>query len=112
MMGAIQGSHRPKPWCDHRIRFKTYQKTPGFGDAPDLRAPYCALFLGLKGSTDTLFIGLYAAELVGPLPADRPHPITGNVRLKDRDASDYRVATPETIGSITPDAELLTMEAG
>ncbi|WP_240663699.1 hypothetical protein [Sphingomonas sp. UV9] len=35
----------------------------------------------------------------------------GNVGLKAREASDYRVSILETIGSTTPDAELLALEA-
>lgn len=63
-------------WRDHRARFEAYQETQAFGDAPDLRAPYWASFVGLPGK-DTLFVGLYSAELVGALPADRAHPVTG-----------------------------------
>ncbi len=65
-------------WRDHRDRFEEYQETQAFGDAGDLRAPYWASFVGLPGK-ETLFVGLYSAELVGPLPADRPHPVTGGV---------------------------------
>lgn len=64
-------------WRDQRPRFDAYQETQAFGDEPDLRAPIWASFVGLPGSTETLFVGMYEAELVGPLPADRPHPITG-----------------------------------
>ncbi len=63
-------------WRDHRPRFEAYQETQAVGDAPDLRAPWWASFVGLPG-TETLFVGLYSAELIGPLPADRPHPVTG-----------------------------------
>lgn len=65
-------------WRDHRPRFEAYQETQGFGDGPDLRAPWWASFVGLPG-TDTLFVGLYVAELIGPLPADRQHPVTGGI---------------------------------
>lgn len=34
--------------------------------------------MGLPGP-ETLFVGLYSAELVRPLRADRPHPVTGGV---------------------------------
>lgn len=65
-------------WRDDRPRFERYQETQGIGDAPDLRAPYWASFVGVPGK-ETLFVGLYSAELVGPLPADREHPVTGAV---------------------------------
>ncbi len=65
-------------WRDYRSRFEAYQETQGFGDAANLRAPWWASFVGLPG-TETLFVGIYAAELVGPLPADRQHPVTGKV---------------------------------
>lgn len=65
-------------WRDHRSRFEAYQETQGFGDAPDLRAPWWASFVGLPGR-ETMFVGLYSAELVGPLPIDRPHPVTGGI---------------------------------
>lgn len=84
-------------WRDHRARFEAYQETQGFGDAPDLRAPYWASFVGLPGSTDTLFVGLYAAELVGPLPADRPHPVTGNVEAAGS-CDLYRLTLLPTLG--------------
>lgn len=66
-------------WRDDRQRFDAYQETQAFGDEPDLRAPIWASFVGLPGSTETLFVGMYQAELVEPLPVDRPHPITGDV---------------------------------
>lgn len=65
-------------WRDQRARFEAYQQTQGFGDAAKLRAPIWASFVGLP-NRDTLFVGLYAAELVGPLPADRPHPMSGGI---------------------------------
>lgn len=34
--------------------------------------------MGVPGR-ETLFVGLYSAQLVGPLPEDRPHPIHGGV---------------------------------
>ncbi len=64
-------------WRDQRPRFDAYQETQAFGDEPDLRVPIWASFVGLPGSTETLFVGMYSAELVGPLPEERPHPITG-----------------------------------
>ncbi|MEO8925887.1 MAG: GIY-YIG nuclease family protein [Caulobacteraceae bacterium] len=45
-----------------------------------MRAPYWASFVGLPG-TETLFVGLYSAELVGPLPDQRVHPVTGKPEL-------------------------------
>lgn len=65
-------------WRDHRARFEAYQETQAFGDEPDLRAPWWASFVGLPGN-ETLFVGLYAAELAGPLPADRKHPVTDGI---------------------------------
>lgn len=65
-------------WRDHRERFDAYQATQAIGDAARLRAPYWASFVGLLGR-ETLFVGLYSAELVGLLPADRPHPVTGGI---------------------------------
>jgi hypothetical protein len=65
-------------WRDDRPRFEAYQETQGIGDAADLRAPYWASFVGVPGK-ETLFVGIYSAELVGVLPADRPHPVTGGV---------------------------------
>lgn len=65
-------------WRDNRPRFESYQETQGFRDAPVLNAPIWASFVGVPGK-ETLFVGLYSAELQGPLPQDRPHPITGGV---------------------------------
>lgn len=65
-------------WRDHRSRFEAYQETQAIGDEGQLRAPYWASFVGVPGK-ETLFVGLYSAELVGLLPADRPHPITGGI---------------------------------
>lgn len=65
-------------WRDDRPRFEAYQETQSIGDAPDLRAPYWASFVGVPGK-ETLFVGIYAAESVGLLPTDRPHPVTGGV---------------------------------
>ncbi|MGO7400355.1 GIY-YIG nuclease family protein [Rhizobium ruizarguesonis] len=72
---------RPSPytlWRDNRPRFEEYQATQGFGDAPDLKAPTWASFVAVPGK-ETLFVGLYAANLVGALPEDRKHPITGEI---------------------------------
>lgn len=63
-------------WRDNRPRFDDYQATQGFGDAAKLRAPIWASFVGVADKK-TLFVGLYAAELIGPLSEDRPHPIHG-----------------------------------
>lgn len=65
-------------WRDDRDRFERYQQTQGVGDAPDLRAPVWASFVGMPGK-ETLFVGLYSAELIGLLPEDRPHPLTGGI---------------------------------
>jgi hypothetical protein len=65
-------------WRDHRDQFEAYQATQAIGDAARLRAPYWASFVGVPGR-ETLFVGLYSAELVGLLPADRTHPVTGGV---------------------------------
>lgn len=65
-------------WRDHRPRFEAYQETQSIGDAAGLRAPYWASIVGVPGK-ETLFVGLYSAELIGLLPADRPHPVTGGV---------------------------------
>lgn len=65
-------------WRDHRARFEAYQETQAIGDEADLRAPYWASFVGVPGK-ETLFVGLYSAELAGLLPADRVHPVTGGV---------------------------------
>ncbi|MCA1654374.1 MAG: GIY-YIG nuclease family protein [Sphingomicrobium sp.] len=65
-------------WRDHRERFEAYQETQGFGDAARLCAPVWASFVGLPDRS-TLFVGLYEAELIGPLAADRPHPVTGGI---------------------------------
>lgn len=77
-------------WRDYRARFEAYQETQAFSDAADLRAPYWASFVGLPG-TETLFVGLYAAELVGPLPADRSHPVTDGIELA-KSCDFYRLA--------------------
>jgi hypothetical protein len=72
---------QPSPfalWRDDRVRFERYQETQGIGDAPDLRAPIWASFVGLPGK-ETLFVGLYSAERVGLLPEDRSHPMTGEI---------------------------------
>lgn len=65
-------------WRDDRPRFEAYQETQAVGDAADLRAPYWASFVGVPGK-ETLFVGLYSAELIGPLAEDRTHPVTGGV---------------------------------
>ena len=65
-------------WRDDRPRFEAYQETQSINDAGQLRAPYWASFVGVP-SKETLFVGLYAAAFVGPLAADRPHPVTGGV---------------------------------
>ncbi|MGV8949717.1 MAG: GIY-YIG nuclease family protein [Cypionkella sp.] len=65
-------------WRDHRDRFEAYQATQAFGDATVLAAPYWASFVGLPGK-ETLFVGMYSADLVGPLAEDRPHPVTGAI---------------------------------
>jgi hypothetical protein len=65
-------------WRDHRDRFEAYQGTQDFGNAARLRAPYWASFVGLSDK-ETMFVGLYAAKLLGPLPTDRLHPVTGGV---------------------------------
>jgi hypothetical protein len=64
-------------WRDHPERFDAYQGTQAFENAAKLRAPVWASFVGLPGK-DTLFVGLYAARLVGPLPQDRAHPVDGS----------------------------------
>lgn len=65
-------------WRDHRERFVAYQATQSFANEPKLRAAYWASFVGVP-ERETLFVGLYAARLLGPLPADRQHPITGGI---------------------------------
>lgn len=73
------GFHSPYAlWRDHRGRFESYQSTQAIGDAAHLRAPYWASFVGMPGR-ETLFVGIYSAKLVGPLPQDRMHPITGGI---------------------------------
>jgi hypothetical protein len=70
---------RPSPytlWRDNRPRFEAYQETQAIGDAAKLKAPYWASFVGVSAK-ETLFVGLYKAELEGLLPLDRPHPIDG-----------------------------------
>lgn len=63
-------------WRDYRDRFEAYQSTQSFGDQAKLNAPIWASFVGLP-NRDTLFVGLYAAECLGPMPHDRPHAMTG-----------------------------------
>ncbi|MBW8448188.1 MAG: GIY-YIG nuclease family protein [Arenimonas sp.] len=65
-------------WRDYRERFEAYQETQAIGDEARLRAPYWASFVGAP-NRETLFVGLYSAELVGVLPANRPHPVTGGI---------------------------------
>ncbi|WP_246709875.1 hypothetical protein [Rhizobium laguerreae] len=65
-------------WRDHRERFEAYQATQSFASEPKLRATYWASLVGVP-ERETLFVGLYAARLLGPLPADRQHPITGGI---------------------------------
>jgi hypothetical protein len=65
-------------WRDHRARFEAYQETQAPGDASALRVPCWASFVGMPGK-ETLFVGLYRAERVGPLPADRVHPVDGSI---------------------------------
>lgn len=71
------GFHSPYTlWRDHRDRFEAYQETQAIGDEARLRAPYWASFVGVP-DRETLFVGLYSAQLVGLLPVDRTHPVTG-----------------------------------
>ena len=73
------GFHSPYVlWRDHRDRFESYQSTQAIGDAAKLQAPYWAAFVGVPGR-ETLFVGLYSSSLVGPLPQDETHPVTGGV---------------------------------
>ncbi|WP_234839883.1 GIY-YIG nuclease family protein [Sinorhizobium meliloti] len=73
------GYHSPYTlWRDHRDRFEAYQETQSINDEARLRAPYWASFVGVPGR-ETLFVGLYSAELVGVLSADRAHPVTGGI---------------------------------
>ena len=65
-------------WRDHRDRFETYQETHAVREAAKLNAPLWASFVGLP-DRQTLFVGLYSAELVGLLPADRVHPLSGGI---------------------------------
>jgi len=67
-------------WRDDPEAFEAYQQTQSFENEANLRAPLWASFVGLPGR-DTLFVGLYSAALVGPLPADRPHPVTRSLEL-------------------------------
>lgn len=70
---------RPTPyslWRDDRSRFEAYQETQAIGDAAKLKAQYWASFVGVP-EKETLFVGLYRADLAGALSADRPHPIHG-----------------------------------
>lgn len=66
-------------WRDHRDRFEAYQETQATSDEARLRAPYWASFVGVP-ERETLFVGLYSSMLVGLLPDDRPHPVTGGVQ--------------------------------
>lgn len=73
------GFHSPYVlWRDHRGRFEAYQATQAIGDASHLRAPYWASFVSMPGR-ETLFVGLYSAQMIGLLPEDRIHPITGGI---------------------------------
>jgi len=73
------GFHSPYVlWRDHRDRFEAYQSTQSIGDEAHLGAPYWASFVGVPGR-ETLFVGLYSARLLGLLPEDRMHPITGGI---------------------------------
>jgi hypothetical protein len=65
-------------WRDHRDRFEDYQSMQSFGDEAKLRAPYWASFVGVPGR-GTIFVGMYSSSLIGPLPEERPHPITGAI---------------------------------
>lgn len=65
-------------WRDHRDRFETYQETHAVREAAKLNAPLWASFVGLP-DRQTLFVGLYSAELVGLLPTDRVHPLSGGI---------------------------------
>lgn len=73
------GFHSPYTlWRDHRDRFESYQSTQAIGDAANLQAPYWASFVGVPGK-ETLFVGMYSSSLVGLLPEDQVHPVTGGV---------------------------------
>lgn len=73
------GFHSPYVlWRDHRDRFEAYQSTQAIGDAAKLQAPYWASFVGVPGR-ETLFVGMYSSLLVGLLPQDETHPVTGGV---------------------------------
>ncbi|WP_413204985.1 GIY-YIG nuclease family protein [Rhodospirillum sp. A1_3_36] len=74
-----KGYHSPYTlWRDHRDRFEAYQETQAIADKARLNAPYWASFVGAP-DRETLFVGLYSAELTGLLPSERLHPVTGGV---------------------------------
>ncbi len=60
-------------WRDHRNRFEEYQSTQSHESEGKLRGRFWASFVGTPAG-ETLFVGLYETELVGPIPSDRPHP--------------------------------------
>jgi hypothetical protein len=62
-------------WRDNRPAFEQYQQTQSFKNASKLRAPYWAVFVGLPDKS-TLFVGLYASRLKGPLSEDQVDPMT------------------------------------
>lgn len=76
-------------WRDDPVRFDAYQATQAIANAAVLRSPYWASFVGVPGN-ETLFVGLYAAELIGLLAADRQHPVTGGVELAGS-CNEYRL---------------------
>ena len=60
-------------WRDTPQLFEDYQSTQSFGNAAKLRGSVWASFVATL-SGETLFVGLYGSEMVGPIPSDRPHP--------------------------------------
>lgn len=60
-------------WRDDRPQFESYQSTQSFENESRLNARYWASFVGTPNG-ETLFVGLYSVQPLGPLAHDRPSP--------------------------------------
>lgn len=66
-------------WRDNRPGFEIFQSTQDIHNRPKLyRAPVWASFV-ITPAGATMFAGMYAAQYIGLLAEDRPHPYAGGI---------------------------------
>jgi hypothetical protein len=70
---AAKGRTPYELWRDDRVRFELYQSLHGTEKRNRLNATYWASFVGTPND-ETLFVGLYKAEYLGPLREDKQMP--------------------------------------